>query len=98
MLVTLDEVKAYVKLEVTDEDLEDPEIAREVEILSQFLDTALHYLKNATKKEFVSNPLAKQYVLIYVAELFDDHRGLPQKNPTSTKNLLLEQLRYDDEL
>lgn len=34
MLVTLDEVKAYVKFEVTDEDLEDPEIAREVEILS----------------------------------------------------------------
>ena len=41
MLVTLDEVKAYVKFEVTDEDLEDPEIAREVEILSQAICTYL---------------------------------------------------------
>lgn len=98
MLVTLEEAKAYVKYEVTDEDMNEPEIAEDIKNLSRFLDASLKYLKNATGKEFVSNPIAKQYVLICVKELFDDFKGQTKKDPLSTKNLLLEQLKYDNDL
>ena len=97
-LVTLEECLAYVKYEVSENDLKDPEIEKDINNLSQFLNTSLHYLKNATGKEFVNNPLAKTYVLISVAEMFDDYLGRTKKDVMSTKNLLLEQLKYDNDL
>lgn len=98
MLVTLEEAKAYVKYEVTDEDMKDPEIVEDINNLSRFLDASLKYLKNATGKDFETNPIAKTYVLISVKEMFDDFKGQTKKDPLTAKNLLLEQLRYDNDL
>lgn len=97
-LVTLEECLAYVKYEVNEEDLKDPDIEKDVNNLSRFLETSLKYLKNATGKEFTNNPIAKTYVLISVNELFEDYKGQTKKDVLSTKNLLLEQLKYDSDL
>ena len=97
-LVTLEECLAYVKYEVDEADINDPEISADINHIRIFLNTSLKYLKNATGKEFVENPIAKTYILICVDEMFDDYKGRAKKDVLSTKNLLLEQLRYDNDL
>lgn len=97
-LITLDECKRYVKYEVSEEDLEDEDIKKDIENLEQFRLTAIRYLENATGKCFITNPLAKTFCLIFVDEMFSDFKGLAKNDVTSTKNLLLAQLRYDNEL
>ena len=97
-LITLEDCKRYVKYEVSEDDLNDPDIKKDIENLDQFRNTAIKYLKNATGKDFISIPVAKTFCLIFVDEMFSDFKGLTKNDVTSTKNLLLAQLRYDNEL
>lgn len=97
-LISLDECKRYVKYEVSDEDMEDPDILNDINNLDNFRLTAIKYLENATRKKFVKNPIAKTYALIMVNELFENFKGREKNDVSSTKNLLLEQLKYDEEL
>lgn len=97
-LITLEDCKRYVKYEVSEEDLNDDDIKNDIENLEQFRLAAIKYLQNATGKVFVTNPVAKTFCLIFVDEMFSDFKGLSKNDVTSTKNLLLAQLRYDDEL
>lgn len=96
-LVSIEECKNYVKYDVSDNDIDD-DIKKDLEKLELFRKSAIRYLYNATEKTFINNPIAKTYVLILVNEMFENYKGLPKNDVTSTKNLLLAQLRYDNDL
>lgn len=97
-LISLEDCKHYVKYEVTDDEMNDPDILADINNLNNFRLTAIKYLENATGRKFVKNPIAKTFALIMVAEMFENFKGIEKNDVTSTKNLLLEQLKYDEEL
>lgn len=97
-LISLEDCKHYVKYEVSEEEMDDPDILFDINNLNSFRLTAIKYLENATGKKFAKNPIAKTFALIMVNELFENFKGREKNDVSSTKNLLLEQLKYDEEL
>lgn len=82
MILELQEVKEYLKIDYDDEDI----------LLSDLITTAENYLYNATGKHFTSdNQLAKLYCRVLINDWFKD-RGLTM---TASKTLnASEKVRY----
>jgi uncharacterized phage protein (predicted DNA packaging) len=92
MIVTLTEVKEYLKV---DTDIDDALIAIQIEV-------AQEYLKNATGKEFTSeNKLAKLYCFMLIENMYEMRSLMVSKNEkisiTATALLLQLQYAYEDE-
>ena len=92
MIVTLTEVKEYLKV---DTDIDDALIAIQIEV-------AQEYLKNATGKEFTSeNKLAKLYCFMLTENMYEMRSLMVSKNEkisiTATALLLQLQYAYEDE-
>lgn len=95
MILTLEEVKEYLKIDYDDEDL----------LLTSLIEVAEQYLYNATGKKFNKNVLAKLYCKVLVYEWYKD-RGFTMKiSKTSnvsdktryTLQSILLQLKYGDD-
>jgi len=92
MIVTLTEVKEYLKV---DTDIDDTLIAIQIEVAEE-------YLKNATGKEFTDdNKLAKLYCFMLVENMYEMRSLMVSKNEkisiTATALLLQLQYAYEDE-
>lgn len=75
LIVTLEEAKAWLKVDYEDED-------SEIELL---IDSAEAYLKNATGREFDNtNSLARLYCRVLINDWYEN-RGLMQASKTSEK-------------
>lgn len=91
MIVTLDEIKQFLRLEqdYTDEDI----------LLTALRDTAEEYLKNATGQTFDNtNPLAKLFVQVLIVDWYEN-RSFMVEGKTSDKvrftiQSILAQLKY----
>jgi uncharacterized phage protein (predicted DNA packaging) len=92
MIVTLTEVKEYLKV---DTDIDDTLIAIQIEVAEE-------YLKNATGKEFTDdNKLAKLYCFMLVENMYEMRSLMVSKNEkisiTATALLLQLQYAYEEE-
>lgn len=89
MILTLEEVKEYLKIDYDDED----------NLLLELISTAENYLYNATGTHFdSSNRLAKLYCRVLVNEWYKD-RGLTGNSKVRyTLQSILTQLKYDGDL
>ncbi len=89
MILTLEETKAFLKVDYDDEDENIQSLIQGVEL----------YLKNATGKEYSSsNPLAKLFCKVLVSDWYDN-RGFMEDSKMSSKvrytiNSILTQLTY----
>lgn len=89
MIVTLEEAKAWLKVDYNDEDTE----------IQLLIDSAEVYLKSSTGKDFDStNFLAKLYCRVLISDWFEN-RGLMIDNKTSEKvrftlQSIMMQLQY----
>jgi len=89
MIVSLDEVKLYLRLETDyiDEDI----------LIQTLIDSAEESLKNATGIVFDNtNNLAKLYVIILVADFYDNRSAIQDiktKTRTTLESIIL-QLQY----
>lgn len=89
MIVSLDEAKLYLRLET---DYKDEDV-----LIQTLIDTAEESVKNATGITFDStNNLAKLYVIILVADFYDNRstlQDLKTKTRTTLESIIL-QLQY----
>lgn len=89
MIITLNEVKSYLRIDFDDDDND----------LQDLIDCAEAYLQNATNKTFDStNKLAKLYCKALIGDWYDD-RALMESRKTSEKvkftlSSIMLQLQY----
>ena len=88
MILSLEEVKEYLKIDYNDED----------DLLLELINTAENYLYNATGTHFDnSNRLAKLYCRVLVNEWYEN-RGFTGTNKIKyTLQSILTQLKYGGE-
>jgi uncharacterized phage protein (predicted DNA packaging) len=90
MIVTLTEVKEYLKV---DTDIDDALIAIQIEVAEE-------YLKNATGKEFTSeNKLAKLYCFMLIENMYENRTLVVSGNEklSITAQAVMLQLQYNYE-
>jgi len=87
MILELEEVKKWIRLDADDED----------DIVQMLINAAEEYLVNATGKSFAeANNLAKLFCLVLIAEWYDDRKLIGQvtEKIRFTIDSILMQLQY----